>query len=179
MDESCDVLILGAGAAGAVAASRLAAAGFDVICLERGSWTDPASYPGDRPDWELLASRRWSSSPTVRRNRIDYPIDTTDSDLGILDFKGVGGGTILYNAQWPRMMPDDFRVRSVDGVADDWPIGWDDLVEHYERTDIEFGVSGLGDNPALPPCAPPPLPAMPIGEAGLRVARGMHALGWH
>ena len=162
-----------------MAARRLAAAGFDVVCLERGTWTDPSTYPGDRPEWELLSSRRWSSSPAVRRGRVDYPIDTSRSDLGILDFKGVGGGTILYNAQWPRMMPDDFRVRSVDGVADDWPIGWDDLVEHYERTDIEFGVSGLGDNPALPQCAPPPLPAMPIGEAGLRVARGMHELGWH
>ena len=33
-------------------------------------------------------------------------------------FNGVGGGSILYNAQWPRMLPDDFRVKTIDGVAE-------------------------------------------------------------
>jgi hypothetical protein len=45
----------------------------------------------------------------------DYPIDLTSSDFGVLNFSGVGGGSILYNTQWPRMLPYDFRVRTVDG----------------------------------------------------------------
>jgi choline dehydrogenase-like flavoprotein len=179
MSDHVDVLIIGAGAAGGVAARRLVRAGLSVVCLEQGDWTDPADYPGDKPEWELLASRIWSSSPSVRAAPADYPIDRSNSDMGQLNFNGVGGGTILYNAQWPRMRPDDFRVRSVDGVADDWPVTWEELLPHYERTDEEFGVSGFGGNPAHPPCADPPLPAMPIGEAGLRVARAHAELGWH
>lgn len=174
-----DVVVLGAGAAGGVVSRALADAGFSVVCLERGRWTDPSQYPGDKPEWELLASRRWSSLPAVRANDADVAPDVDASDLHILDFSGVGGSTILYNAQWPRLLPDDLRVRTVDGVADDWPITWDELLPWYERTDVEFGVSGLGGNPVYPECAEPPLPPMPIGEVGLRVARAHHRLGWH
>ena len=42
-----------------------------------------------------------------------------------------------------------------------------------------FGVSGLGGNPAYPPGADPPLPPLPIGRAGLLVARAHARLGWH
>jgi choline dehydrogenase-like flavoprotein len=77
------------------------------------------------------------------------------------------------------MLPDDFRVRSVDGVADDWPLGYDELRPYYEETDRQFGVSGFGGNPAYPPGDDPPLPPMPLGEVGLRVARAHHRLGWH
>lgn len=179
VDPAVDVVVLGAGAAGAVATRSLAAAGFSVTCLERGGWTDPSTYPGDRPEWELLASRRWSSNPAVRAGAADVAPITSSSDLGVLDFSGVGGGTILYNAQWPRLRPDDLRVRTVDGIADDWPISWDELAPWYERTDVEFGVSGLGGDPTLPECADPPLPSLPIGEVGLRVARAHRRLGWH
>ena len=45
----------------------------------------------------------------------DYPIDGARCDLGIGNFNGVGGGTVLYNAVWPRLLPSDFRTRSLDG----------------------------------------------------------------
>lgn len=179
IDAPVDVVVIGAGASGGVATERLARDGFSVICLERGDWTDPSSYPGDKPEWELLSSRQWSSRPSVRATPADVPPDLTASDLGVLDFAGVGGATILYNAQWPRLLPDDLRVRSVDGVADDWPLTWDELLPWYEAVDVAFGVSGLGGNPAYPQCADPPLPAMPIGEVGLRAARAHHRMGWH
>ena len=174
-----DVLIIGAGASGGVAARRLAASGRTVVCLEQGTWTDPSAYPGASPLWEVLTSQRWSSSPAIRRDRADYPIDLQSSDLGALNFNGVGGGTILYNAQWPRMRPDDFRVNSVDGVADDWPLTYADLQPFYEETEKQFGVSCLGGNPAYPDGTEPPMPALPIGDVGLRVARAHAALGWH
>jgi choline dehydrogenase-like flavoprotein len=174
-----DVLVIGAGASGGVAAARFADAGMSVVCLEQGDWPDRATYPGSQPDWELRAAHEWSGLPHVRNRPGDTPIDLVDSDLGVVNFNGVGGGTVLYAAQWPRMLPDDFRVRSVDGVADDWPIGYADLQPFSERVDRQFGVSGLGGNPAYPPGADPPLPPLPIGQAGLRIARAHHRLGWH
>ena len=77
------------------------------------------------------------------------------------------------------MLPDDFRVRSVDGVADDWPVTYDELLPFYEETDRQFGVSGLGGNPRYPEGAEPPLPPLPLGKVGMEVARAHHRLGWH
>ncbi|MCW2548093.1 MAG: glucose dehydrogenase, partial [Mycobacterium sp.] len=92
----------------------------------------------------------WSGSPNVRAGRADYPIDAAGSDMAPLNFNGVGGGTVLYNAQWPRLLPSDFRVRSDDGVAVDWPLSYEELQPFYEEVDRQFGVSGLGGNPAYP-----------------------------
>jgi choline dehydrogenase-like flavoprotein len=161
-----DVLIVGGGAAGGVAGRRLAEAGFAVLCLEQGEWPDRTAYPGATPEWELAAAKQWSGVPSVRNRPADYPLDLSDSDLGVVNFNGVGGGTILYAAQWPRMLPTDFLVRSTDGIADDWPIGYAELLPFYERTDRQFGVSGLGGNPAYPPGEDPPLPPAPMPGSG-------------
>ena len=165
-DEVVDVLVIGAGFAGAVAALRLVEAGFSVTCLEQGDWTNRFDYPGSSDAWELLAAKQWSPAPHVRDRPGDYPIDLTASDVGVLNFNGVGGGGVLYGGQWPRMRPDDFRVRSVDGVADNWPIGYDDLQPYYEETDRQLGVSGLGGNPAYPAGEDPPMPPSLSAQPG-------------
>ncbi len=179
VDSHAEVLIVGAGASGGVAALRLARAGVRVVCLEQGHWPDRGDFRGTEPDWELSAQKRWSGSPNQRRAPEDYPIDDSSSDISILNYNGVGGGTVLYNAQWPRMSPADFAVRSLDGVAEDWPLRYGDLLPYYEQTDREIGVSGLAGNPMFPPGADPPLPPLPIGRAGLLLARAHNRLGWH
>ncbi len=167
MIEPADVLIIGAGASGGVAARRLAERGLHVVCLEQGGWPDRDAYPGTSPDWELVARKHWSSSPNLRGLPADYPIDLADSEMVLGNFNGVGGGTILYAAVWPRLLPSDFRTSSDLGIADDWPLSYEELLPYYEETDRQFGVSGLGGNPAYPPGADPPLPPLPIGRAGL------------
>jgi choline dehydrogenase-like flavoprotein len=179
MTSVADVLIIGAGASGGVAALRFAEAGFHVVCLEQGDWTDVSSYPGGGPEWELAIGKQWSSSPNIRQNPADYPIDDSNSDLTITNFNGVGGSTVMYAAIWPRMLPYDFQTRSLAGVGDDWPLGYDELLPFYERVDRQVGVSGLGGNPAYPPGEDPPLPALPIGRRGMLVARAHAKLGWH
>jgi choline dehydrogenase-like flavoprotein len=177
--DHADVLIIGAGASGGVAALRLAQAGVRVVCLEQGAWPDRDAYPGAGPDWELLARKRWTSSPNVRGLPEDYPIDLADSDMVLGNFNGVGGGTVLYSAVWPRLLPSDFRTHADLGVGDDWPLSYEELQPYYEESDRQFGVSGLGGNPAYPPGEDPPLPPLPIGRAGLALARAHAHLGWH
>ena len=90
--DRADVLILGAGPSGGAAARRLVDAGFSVVCLEQGSWPDRGAYRGGELDWELTGLKQWAMDPNVREGPSDYSIDVTDSDYGILNFNGVGGG---------------------------------------------------------------------------------------
>jgi choline dehydrogenase-like flavoprotein len=175
-----DVLVVGAGPAGAIVANVLAEAGFSVLCLEQGDWPDAREYPGARPEWEPLAGGRWHPDPNVRGLAADYPIAGEDSQLTSLNmFAGVGGSTVIYSAHWMRMLPSDFRVRTLDGVAEDWPLSYRTLAPYYEAVEQLIGVSGLAGDPAYPPGDGPSLPPLAISPLGRRVAEGMNTLGWH
>jgi choline dehydrogenase-like flavoprotein len=174
-----DVLIIGAGPTGAVAAQRFAEAGLRVVVVEQGDWPDYSKARAEQPDFELTAGRYWAANPNRRQAPADYPIDDQDSDIAAVLYNAVGGGTVIYAAHWQRNMPSDFRVRTLDGVGDDWPLTYEDLVPFYERVEADFGVSGLAGDPAFPPGKGPPLPPAPLAPMGRRVARAHNRLGWH
>ncbi len=177
--QTPDVLIIGAGPTGAVAAKRFAEAGMSVVVLEQGDWPDYSKARANHPDFEVTAGRYWAANPNRRKAPADYPISDTDSDIGAVLYNAVGGGTVIYAAHWQRNMPSDFRVRSLDGVADDWPLTYEDLQPYYERVEEDFGISGLEGDTAFPPGKGPPLPPAPLAPMGRRVARAHNKLGWH
>jgi len=150
-----------------------------VVCLEQGSWPDHAKARGEEPEFELTATKEWSWLPNVRRAPADYPIEESESEITPLMGNGVGGSTLYYAAHWQRNMPSDFRVRSLDGVADDWPLSYEDLEPYYERVEKDFAVSGLPGDPAYPGHVTPPLPPAPLGQIGNLMATGFNELGWH
>jgi choline dehydrogenase-like flavoprotein len=178
MTTPVDVLIIGAGASGAAMAWSLAETKMHILCLEQGDWPNPAQYPTNGRDWEARQLADFNASPNRRARETDYPINEDDSPIKVVNFNGVGGGTVLYAGHFPRFHPSDFRVRSLDGVADDWPIDYATLEPFYAENDRMTGVSGLEGDPAYPP-KPAVMPPLPLGKAGTALARGINKLGWH
>ncbi len=177
-DETVDVLIIGAGAAGAAFAWSLAGTRMNILCMEQGDWMDPARYPTTGFDWEIRALGDFALSPNSRKRPEDYPVNDSGSPIAISMFNAVGGSTILYAGHYPRLHPSDFRARTLDGVADDWPIDYATLAPYYAENDRMTGVAGLAGDPAYPP-KQLPLPPVPLGKLGETIARGFNSLGWH
>ncbi len=148
-EEPVDVLIVGAGASGAAMAWSLADTRMKILCLEQGDWMDPAQYPSTNLDWEIRQFGDFALSPNSRGRREDYPINDDDSPISVSNFNAVGGSTILYAAHFPRFHPADFKLRTLDGVADDWPIDYARLEPYYAQNDRMMGVSGLAGGPRL------------------------------
>ncbi len=173
-----DVLIIGAGASGAAVAWSLADTRMRIVCMDQGEWMSPEAYPSTGQDWEARGLSDFSYSPNQRRRETDYPINDADTPIAIANFNGIGGSTVLYAGHYPRLHPSDFRVKSLDGVADDWPISYETLAPYYAVNDRMTGVSGLAGDPAYPrkQVAMGPLP---LGKSGTALAKGFNELGWH
>ena len=174
-----DILIIGAGASGAAAAWRLASAGFRVVCLEQGGWHGQEDSPTTSVDWELQRRTDWNFDPNKRALDEDYPVNSEESDVTPFMFNAVGGSTVIWTAHAPRMHPSDFRVKSLDGAADDWPLTYDELEHYYDLNDEIVGCCGIAGDPANPPRKPRPMPPLPLGLDGEHVARAFDRLGWH
>lgn len=177
-NDPVDVLIVGAGASGAALAWSLLETRMRIMCLEQGPHVHDTQFPSRRDDYELARYAEFSADPNIRGLKQDYPINVDDSCIAPVNFNAVGGSTINFLGHWPRMKPSDFRAKSLDGVARDWPVDYATLAPFYDQNDRNTGVSGLGGNPAYPDYSPE-LPPIPIGKLGQTLAKGFNKLGWH
>lgn len=173
--EAYDVIIVGSGAGGGMASKILSEAGLSVAVLEAGGDFDPAKEEDRtqlRPPWE---SPRRGSGTRVR------PFGDFDQAIGGWDIEGepytrgegssfdwfrsrmVGGRTNHWGRISLRFGPNDFKRRSIDGMGDDWPIGYDDLKPYYDKVDKLIGVFGSKEGIYNEPDGfflPPPKPRL-------------------
>ena len=109
--EECDVVIVGSGAGGAVAAATLAEAGLDVIVLEAGQSFNRESYPDD--PLEAIASLYRDGGLTIAEGRPQIPIPVG---------RTVGGTTVVNSGtcfRAPQPVLDDWRSRfGIDWTGD-------------------------------------------------------------
>jgi choline dehydrogenase-like flavoprotein len=82
---------------------------------------------------------------------------------------GFGGGSNCWWGCTPRFMPNDFRLRSVYGVGDDWPLGYGDLEPYYEEAEAVMSISA-SDKAPYPRRAAPPQPPHRFSDPDRRLA---------
>ena len=178
-DNVADVLVIGAGASGAALSWSLSQTGIKVVCLEQGGWAPQTAFPVNEPDAQLRLQADFHPDPNVRGLPEDYPVNDSETPIAPLMYNAVGGSTVHWGSHIPRFHPSDFRVKTLDGVADDWPLTYKELEPHYDLNDAMTGVSGLTGDPAYPPKTERPCPPLSIHPAGRALARGFDKLGWH
>ena len=179
--EVADVLVIGSGASGGALAWRMShVPGIRVVCLEQGDWIqEPRFSTTTDMDRER---RRLVSRPGpagIKYSADGYPFDHSESEWTPSMENAVGGSTVHWGGLFSRLHPSDFRVRTIDGVAEDWPISYRDLEPYYDLNDRMMGVAGLAGNPSGPPRSQRQMRPHPVGLAGQVLVRGFEQLGWH
>ena len=152
--EEYDVCIVGSGAGGGMAAHELTKAGANVLMLEAGGWFDSEDFA--MFTWPYESPRRGASTRKQPFGEFDAcfggwdikgePYTTTeDTDFDWFRGRMLGGRTNHWGRISLRFGPDDFRVRSKDGMGDDWPISYQDLKPYYDRLDRLIGIFGTNE----------------------------------
>lgn len=175
---TADVIIVGSGAAGGMAAYILTKAGLRCLLLEAGRDYDP------QKEVNMMAPE--SDAPLRGAATPDKPFGYFDATVGggwqvdgepytmregttfrWYRSRMLGGRTNHWGRHVPRWGPYDFKPFSRDGHGVDWPISYDDIAPFYDRVEKMIGVNGgrieLENHPDSPPgcLMPPPKPRVP------------------
>ena len=168
-----DVVIVGSGAGGGMAAYMLANAGLSVALVEAGPMYDPAKNV-TQLKWSYESPRRGASTKFRPFGDFDacywgWEIDgepytkTEGTKWDWWRARMVGGRTNHWGRISLRFGPKDFKRRSIDGLGDDWPIGYEDVKPYYDRIDKLIGIFGTNEGLENDPDGffqPPPRPRL-------------------
>lgn len=168
-----DAIIVGSGAGGGMAAYVLAKSGLKVCLLEAGPSFDPAINSAQlKNPWE--SPRRGASTKFRPFGDFDgcywgWEIDGepyTHAEGTKWEWwraRMVGGRTNHWGRISLRFGPNDFKRKSIDGLGDDWPIGYEDVKPYYDKIDRLIGVFGTNEGLPNDPDGiflPPPKPRL-------------------
>lgn len=177
-DFAYEVLIVGSGAGGAMAAYELTRQGHKVLLLEAGRNYDPKT---ETPMFRANAAAplMGASTPDKDFGFYDSTVDggwqvpnepytkAEGSDFLWWRARMLGGRTNHWGRYSLRFSEHDFKGKSRDGLGADWPFEYDDIAPWYDKTETLVGVcgtnTGLDDMPSSSEgvLQPPPIPRVP------------------
>jgi choline dehydrogenase-like flavoprotein len=172
--KSYDVVIVGSGAGGGMAAKILSESGLSVAIVEAGPYFDPADeQTRTQMKWPYQSPRRGAST---KRAFGDYDqayggweiegepyTQADDSNFRWFRSRMLGGRTNHWGRISLRFGPKDFKRKDQDGLSDNWPIGYEDVKPYYDKVDKLIGVFGSKEGLENEPDGfflPPPKPRL-------------------
>ena len=156
-EQIYDVIIVGSGAGGGMATHQLANAGLKVALIEAGDFYDPADeeqrtqlrYPWESPRRGASTQRRpfGDYNSCIGGWELDGEPYTQKGDTDFMWWRGrmLGGRTNHWGRISLRFGPLDFKRRDIDGLGDNWPIGYEDIKPYYDKVDKLIGVFGSNE----------------------------------
>jgi choline dehydrogenase-like flavoprotein len=169
-----DVIVVGSGASGGMAAYNLTQKGVKVLMLDAGGefdrryfWTHTLPYEGDR------RRQRGDAPPKFYLDKEEQPYLTPEGrPFELTRVWGRGGKTNVWGRVSLRMSDLDFTAAERDGWGIPWPIRYADIAPYYDRAEELMGVCGGSDDSDVLPGSSHlmPAPAPRCGEVFLKKA---------
>jgi choline dehydrogenase-like flavoprotein len=170
-----DVVVVGSGAAGGMAAWNLTRQGVEVLVLDAGTKFNKATFWSHVRPWEARDRRRKGQSPPqflLSKDEQPFLNATKDQDFDLWRVWGRGGKTNIWGRVSLRYAEANLQEPAHDGHEIPWPIHYSDIAPYYDKVEQWIGVCGGADDSEFLPGSKNhlPAPALRCGEHLLRRA---------